>query len=190
MNGYDELCEISKLAYAKGLEPGGSGNASIRKSSFIAITQSGMSLNDTAPENIVEIDFEGNSLNGKKASTEKFMHIEIYKNRSDINAILHAHSTFLSTFALKGIPIENSPIVELKYLFNDKVPLVPYFAPGSAELAQAVGESFKNYDAVIMQNHGAIVGAKTIKEAFYKYEVLEYMARVIIQEKLLQGCKF
>lgn len=185
MNGYDELVDICKRAYARGLAPGCSGNASIRKTSHIAITHSGLSMNDTALDNIVELDFDGNCLNNKRASTEKNMHLAIYKNRADVNAIIHTHSPFLSTFALKGIAIENSPIVELEYLFKNKVPLVSYNPPGSIELAKETAEVLKNYDAAILKNHGAIVCAKTIQEALYKYEVLEYMAQVIIQEKLL-----
>ncbi len=186
MNGYLELSQYCQKAYEKGLAPGCSGNASIRKFAHIAISPSGVSLNDVNSDNIVEIDFEGNSLNKGKASTEKFMHIEIYKRRKDVNAILHTHSPFLSTFALNAKTIENNSIVELQYLFKNKVPLVPYYSPGSMELANATAEILQNYDAAILQNHGAIVVASSIKEAFYKYEVLEYMAQVIIQEKLLR----
>jgi len=187
MNGYQEFSEYCKLLYNKNLAPGTSGNASIRKSSHFAITPSGVSLNDITPDNIVELDFECNILGKGKPSSEKFMHAEIYKNRNDIKAIIHTHSPFLSTFALSGMPIENSSIIELKYLFNDKVPLVSYNPPGSMELAQEVAEIFKTSDVAILQNHGAIVGAKTIKEALYKYEVLEYVAQVIIQTKLFSG---
>jgi len=187
MNGYEDLSFYCKALYNKGLAPGCSGNASIRKGSFVAISPSGCSLNDVNSENIVEIDFQGNVINQGRASTEKMMHILIYKNRADIGAIIHTHSPYLSTFALAGKAIENNAIVELPYLFQNKVPLVSYNPPGSNELATETAEIFKTYDAAILQNHGAIVGAKTIKEAFYKYEVLEYTARVIIQEKLLQG---
>ena len=175
-----------KKLYEKNLAPGCSGNASIRKNSHIAITPSGVSLNDVTIENIVELDFSGNTIGNGVASKEKMMHIEIYKKRPDIKAIIHTHSAFLSTFALRGIPIENSPIIELKYFFNDKVPIVGYNPPGSIELANEVAEAFTGYDAALMKNHGAIIGAKTIQEALYKYEVLEYIAQVIIQEKLLR----
>ncbi|MCQ2958277.1 MAG: class II aldolase/adducin family protein [Candidatus Gastranaerophilales bacterium] len=187
MNGYEEFCKYCKILYEKGLAPGCSGNASIRKASHIAITSSGVSLYDITPENIVELDFEGNNISSGKASTEKMMHVNIYNNRPDVNAIIHEHSPFLSTFALAGKAIENSPIIELKYLFNDKVPLISYNPPGSPELANEVAEVLKTCDAAIMQNHGAIVVAKSIKEALYKYEVLEYTAQVIIQKQLLEG---
>ncbi len=186
MDGYQELSNFCKKLYEKNLAPGCSGNVSIRKNSHVAISPSGLSLNDVTAKNIVEIDFEGNNIGNGIASKEKMMHIEIYKKRPDINAVIHTHSAFLSTFALKGLPIENSPLIELEYLFNNKVPLVGYNPPGSIELAQETANAFDKYDAVIMKNHGAIVGAKTLKDAFYKYEVLEYMAQVIIQEKMLR----
>ena len=186
MNGYEDFSKYCKLLYDKGLAPGCSGNASIRKSSHIAITPSGVSMNDISIENIVEIDFNGNVIGKGKASSEKQMHCLIYKNRNDINAIIHTHSPFLSTLALNGISIENSPIVELKYLFGGKVPIVEYNPPGSIELAENVAEALKTSNAVLMKNHGAIVIAKSIKDAFYAYDVLEYTAQVYFQEKLIK----
>ena len=186
MNGYEEFSDYCKLLYKKNLAPGCSGNASIRKNSFVAITPSGVSMNDITEKNIVEVDFDGNVIGTGKASSEKLMHCLIYKNRNDINAIIHTHSPFLSTLALKGTGIKDSPIVELKYLFNGEVPCVKYNPPGSNKLAYDVSEALKTVNAAIMQNHGAIVCAKTIKDAFYMYEVLEYTAQVFVQEKLLK----
>ena len=185
MKNYEEFSQYCQALYAKDLAPGCSGNASINLGSFIAITPSGVSMNDISPKNIVEIDLDGGAIGSGKASSEKMMHCLIYKNRPDIKAIIHTHSKYLSTFALAGKGISSSSIVELKYLFNDNVPLIGYYPPGSNELANAVAEVLKTYDAAIMQNHGAIVCAKNIQDAFYKYEVLEYMAQVIFQEKLL-----
>ena len=186
MNGYEEFSEYCRLLYKKNLAPGCSGNASINKGSFVAITPSGVSMNDITPQNIVETDFAGNVIGKGKASSETLMHCLIYKNRSDIKAIVHSHSPFLSTLALKGIGLKDSPIVELKYLFNNEVPCVKYHPPGSKELAVEVSDALKTTNAVIMQNHGAIVIAKTMQEAFYTYEVLEYTAQVFLQEKLFK----
>ena len=186
MNGYEEFSDYCKLLYKKNLAPGCSGNASINKGGFVAITPSGVSMNDITTKNIVEVDFDGNVIGNGKASSETLMHCLIYKNRSDVKAIIHTHSPFLSTLALKGIGIKNSPIVELKYLFSDEVPCIKYNPPGSKELAIDVSEALKTTNAVIMQNHGAIVVSKSIKEAFYTYEVLEYTAQVFVQEKLLK----
>ena len=189
MNGYDEFCKYCKLLYDKGLAPGTSGNVSIKKGTHIAITPTCVSVNDVTVKNIVEMDFDGNVISNGKPSTEKMMHVNIYKNRNDVNAIVHAHSPFLSTFALEGLAIENSPIIELKYVFNNKVPLVSYNPPGSIELANETAEVLKTYDAAILQNHGAIVVGKTLQEALYKYEMLEYMAQVIIQTQILSEKK-
>lgn len=186
MNGYKEFSDYCKLLYKKGLAPGCSGNASINKGSFVAITPSGISMNDITPENIVETDLNGNVIGNGKASSETLMHCLIYKSRSDVKAIIHSHSPFLSTLALKSIGISNSPIVELKYIFNNEVPCIKYNPPGSKELAIGVSEALKQTNAVIMQNHGAIVVGKSIKDAYYLYELLEYMAQVFVQEKLLK----
>ncbi|MCR4880706.1 MAG: class II aldolase/adducin family protein [bacterium] len=190
MNGYKEFSQYCKLLYQKGLAPGCSGNASINKGSHIAITPSGVSMNDICEDNIVEMDFDGNVIGKGKASSEKIMHSLIYKNRPDIKAIIHTHSPFLSTLALKRIGLKDSPIVELKYLFGNEVPLVKYNPPGSNELALGVSEALKTTNAAIMQNHGAIVIAKNIQDAFYTYEVLEYTAQVFVQEKMISSLVF
>ena len=119
MSNYDELRFCCKTLYDKGFAPGASGNASIKKISHIAITPSGCSLNDINDRNIVELNFEGDVIGLGKASSEKMMHVNIYKNRPDVNAIIHTHSPFLSTYALRGIGIKNSKIVELEYLFKN-----------------------------------------------------------------------
>jgi len=185
MKNYEEFCDFCHILYNKNLAPGRSGNASINIGSHIVITPTGKSFNDISIQNIVEMDFEGKPLNNKTPSNEKFMHTEIYKKRKDIFAIIHSHSPFLSTFALLGKEISDSNIVELNYLFKGKVPVIKFCPVGSKELALAVSKTLENYDAAILENHGAIVIANNIQNALYKYETLEYMAQVIFQASML-----
>ena len=113
-----EIVEYGKLCGVKNFTPGYSGNISARYKKGLLITTSGSSNAYLKPSEIVHTDFEGNSLEkGKKPSSEKFLHIEIYKQRSDINYIIHVHAPYLSSFASSGKDL--ILITENSLLIND-----------------------------------------------------------------------
>lgn len=162
----------SKRLYQKGMSPSTSGNISIKVKEGILITASGTCLNDMNEDDIVLIDYDGNVLNGaKKPSSEKIMHSEIYTRRDDINAIIHCHCPLITAFAVAGVPI-TKPILPDFALVYGEVPLVPYYCPSSVELASHVGEYFEKHNAVLLKNHGVVIGADTLQNAFYGLELL------------------
>ena len=90
----NEIIKYGDIIDAKSYSPGTSGNISVRYEDKILITASGSSNGDLAYEDLVLIDFDGNSLepsSSKKASSEKMLHVEFYKKRPDVNAIIHVH---------------------------------------------------------------------------------------------------
>ena len=95
-----EIIEYGKLAGIKNFTPGYSGNMSARYNDKILITSSGSANGYLVEDELVLMDFEGNLVEGdKKPSSEKMLHVEFYKQRPDVNYIIHVHSPFLSTFA-------------------------------------------------------------------------------------------
>lgn len=171
-NGKNEILYWSKRLYQKGMSPSTSGNISIKSGNNILISASGVCLNDMDENDIILIDYNGNILEGnKKPSSEKIMHSEIYTQRDDINAIIHCHCPVISSFAVAGVEITDAILPDFVFTFG-KIPLVPYFCPSSIELAEAVAKEFQNYDAVLMKNHGIVVGANTLQNAFYKLETI------------------
>ena len=100
-----DIIKFGKLLYDKDLTSATSGNISCKCGDKIFITSTGSALGLLQDDDVVEIDFNGNEIkNGKKASSEKFLHIEIYKMRSDVNAIIHCHSPFSTAF---GSPVSS-----------------------------------------------------------------------------------
>ena len=133
------------------------------------------------------IGFDGNSLcDGKKASSEKMLHIEFYKQRPDVNYIIHVHSPYLSSFACCHIPLDEPVMAENVFYFG-QIPLAQYGLPSSMDLVEKTAKYFKDYDAVLMANHGFIVGDKTIKDAFLKLELAESYAQVVFNTKMMGG---
>jgi L-fuculose-phosphate aldolase len=185
-----EIIEYGKLCGVKNFTPGYSGNISARYKDGLLITASGSSNGYLKKELIVYTDFEGNSLEkGKKPSSEKFLHIEIYKQRPDINYIIHVHAPYLSTFASAGKDLM-APIMAENVFYFGGIPLAEYALPSTRELVDNTIKFFDKYDAVLMANHGFIVGAKTIEDAYLKLELAESYAQVVLNTEILGGAKY
>lgn len=184
-----EIIKFGKLCGLKNFTPGASGNISARYKDGLLITTSGSSNAYLRPEQIVYTDFLGNSLEkGKKPSSEKFLHIEIYKQRADINFIIHVHPPFLSSFASVGKDL-TAPIMAENVFYFGGIPLAEYALPSTQELVDNTIKFFDKYDAVLMANHGFIVGSKTLEDAYLKLEMAESYAQVVLNTELLGGAK-
>ena len=180
-----EIIKYGKLAGEKNFTPGYSGNISARFGDKILITSSGSANGYLSEDEVVLMDFEGNLVEGsKKPSSEKMLHIEFYKQRPDVNYIIHVHSPFLSTFACCHIPLDE-PIMAENVFYFGQIPLAEYGLPSSMDLVEKTAKYFKDYDAVLMANHGFIVGDKTMKDAFLKLELAESYAQVVFNTKVL-----
>lgn len=184
-----KIIRFGKLCGEKNFTPGYSGNISARFGENVLITTSGSANGYLSEEDIVMTSFDGNSLEeGKKPSSEKFLHLEIYKKRSDINFIIHVHSPYLSSFAASGKDLL-SPIMAENVFYFGGIPLAEYALPSTMELVDNTAKYFDKYDAVLMENHGFIIGSNTIEDAYLKLELAESYAQVVINTEILGGAK-
>jgi L-fuculose-phosphate aldolase len=170
-----EIIDISKEIYNKGLVSGKSGNISARFGNLIAITPTLKSLSDLCEEDILLVDMNGNVLTKGKPSSEVNMHLEIYKKRPDINAIVHTHSPYATGFAFSNKKLKRlegfGPIVT-PYLQS-----IEYERPGSDELAKSASEGIGGEDVLILKNHGVICVADSLKEAMLLAVFVEETAK-------------
>ena len=182
-----ELIKYGKRAGKKNLTPGVSGNFSARFGENVVITTSGSANGYLSDDDFVVIDFDGNVVDGEgKPSSEKMLHIEFYKQRPDVNYILHVHAPYLSSFASAGIALDE-PIMAENVFYFGHIPLAEYGLPSSTDLVDKTAKYFKDFDAVLMANHGFIVGGKTIKDTYLKLELAESYAQVVLNTKILGG---
>ncbi|MDY3097060.1 class II aldolase/adducin family protein [Methanobrevibacter sp.] len=163
----NEIINVSNEIYNKGLVSGKAGNISKRiKAStgdIVAITPTLKSLSDLREEDIVLVDMDGNLLTKGKPSSEVGMHLEIYKKRDDVNAIVHTHSTYATGFAFSNKDLKRlEGFGEIK---NPYVASIEYAKPGTVELAKNAGEDIKNEDVLILKNHGVICVSDDLNEA-------------------------
>lgn len=185
----NKIIEIGKKLDLKGFASGISGNISVRTDRGLLISGSGKKLSELSKNTIVEIDFNGNILEGDcKPSSEKNLHSKIYQLRPDINAIIHCHSPKTATLAACHIPMDKKLLADCVFYLKE-IPLAPYALPGSEKLVENVAPLFKNYHAVLLANHGIIIGAKDLDNAFYLTETAEFNAEVYINALSLNLAK-
>lgn len=184
-----EIIKIGECLYKRNLTIATSGNISIRADEGILITASGTRLGHLKEEDIVLIDLEsGEEISEGHASSEKMLHIEIYKKRPEINAVIHTHPVYLTTFAACHKKLD-APIMSENILYFEDIPVAEYAMPSSKELVEKTMECLKTRDVVIMANHGAIAAADSLEHAFSKMETAEYYAQVTLNCQMLGGAR-
>lgn len=162
-----EIIDTGNNIYQKNLISGKSGNISKRiKGSYgdiIAITPTLKSLSGLNQEDIVLVDLDGNTLTSGKPSSEVNMHLEIYKKRDDVNAIVHTHSPYATGFAFSNKSIKR--FEGFGEIINPYLPSIEYEKPGSSELAKNASECIGDSDVLVLKNHGVICVSENLKEA-------------------------
>ncbi|NDV25779.1 L-fuculose-phosphate aldolase [Desulfovibrio sp. JC010] len=176
------VVQYGKKLLESGLTTGTGGNLSVfnREQGLVAISPSGLDYRLSTPEDIVVIDLDGNIKDSeRKPSSEYGFHTILYKNRADVNAVVHTHSVYATTVACLNMEL---PAVHYLVGFaGKKVPLAPYATFGSQELAENVRKTIGNYNAVLLANHGLITVGQAMGNAFDAAEELELVARIYIQ---------
>lgn len=185
-----EIIKIAHLTYKRGFVSAMDGNISARLSNGnIICTPTSVNKGDLKKSQIVEIAPDGNLVYGiYKPSTEIKLHLFIYNQREDVNAIVHAHPPFATAFATAGLSLEGFVLPEVIVNLG-KIPLAKYATPSTDEIALSVQPFVKNCDAFLLQNHGAVTLGKNLKDAYFKMEKLEHYAMIVLLARVLGGEK-
>jgi L-fuculose-phosphate aldolase len=158
------------------------GNMTLRlNDNEILITPTGISKGFMTTDMIIKIDYSGKVISEStkyRPSSEILMHIDIYKERPDINAVVHAHPPFATSFAVAGIPL-NKCILPEAIITIGAVPTAKYGLPSTSELSDSIRPHIKNNDVILLENHGALTLGTDLLSAYYKMETLEHTANII-----------
>jgi L-fuculose-phosphate aldolase len=185
---FTELKVFSHKIVHNKLVAGPGGNISIRIDDTMWISPSGYSLDDIPDENWVAVDITtGKSRHPTlRPSSEILMHLYVYRERSDVNAIVHTHPPITIGLISSGYD-EIPPLFPDYVVLMGKVPFINYIVPCSEELAQAVVQVLRDpvYNALFMKNHGLITLGSTMKQAYYRTELVEDSAKIFWVAKSL-----
>lgn len=178
----EDLCEVAASFYARGYAFGSTGNLSVRNGDCVWVTPTGRSLRRLVPEDLACIDLEGNALNDRRASKEWPFHVGAYRSAGErAGAVVHLHATHaVALSCLESLDVRNPLPAITPYYLMRVLPLavIPYFRPGSPELAEAVGAAARDHVCMLLRNHGLVAVGRTLEEAVDRAEELEEVARL------------
>ena len=174
-----DIVEVGKRMYTRGYVASNDGNISARlDDNKFLVTPTGISKGFMKPEDLIVVNIDGKVLSGmKKPSSEVFMHLQVYKDRPDVNSVCHAHPPYATGFAVAGIPLDKCILPEVIITLGS-IPLIEYGTPGTEELYRPVTKLLKDYDAFLLANHGALTIGTDVINAYHKMETVEHFAHI------------
>ena len=183
----EEICELGRSIFERGLTHGSTGNISARCPDGWLLTPTGSNLGRLDPARLSKLDWSGRLLSGDAPSKESFLHLAMYQERRRNGAVIHLHATHsVAISVLEGLdPNDLLPPLTAYYVMRiGRLPLVPYYAPGDLGLAEAVRGYAGRHHALLLANHGPVVGGSSLAAAADAIEELEATAKLYL---LLQG---
>jgi len=179
----EAICESGRSIFERGLTHGSTGNISVRCGDGWLLTPTGTSLGSLDPARLSRVDAQGSLTSGDAPTKEHLLHLALYAERPRVNAVVHLHSTHSVALSLLGglNPDDLLPPLTAYYVMRiGALPLVPYFAPGDAKLADAVRVVARKHHAMLLANHGPVVGGTSLSAASDAIEELEATARLYL----------
>jgi ribulose-5-phosphate 4-epimerase/fuculose-1-phosphate aldolase len=183
----EQICATAKSMFDRGLTHGSTGNISVKLDDGWLLTPTGSSLGALDPAKLSKLDWAGHLISGDAPSKENFLHLAMYQERPANGAVVHLHATHSVAVSLLDQldPADVLPPLTAYYVMRiGSLPLVPYFAPGDLQLADAVRRFAGKHHALLLANHGPVVGGSSLSAAADAAEELEATAKLFL---LLQG---
>ncbi len=185
-----DIVRYCHLMAQKGLIAGTEGNVSARAADgTVWMTPSNVNKGEVAADMLVRLDLDARVVEGERAPTsERYMHLEFYRQRPGAGGVAHGHPVFSTAFAAAGRPLPKDILPELIAVIGD-IALVPYGRPSSPKLAAAIAPYCRGHNVFLLQNHGSIAVGRNVREAYHRLEVVEAYAKTCWAAEALGGVK-
>ncbi len=176
-----EIVYTNRVCVESGLIRSSDGNISIRlEDDRFLVTPSGLYKRRLKSKQLLIVNHQGEIIKGQgslKPSSELLMHLEAYRQREDIGAVLHAHPPYSTALTIAGISFPTDIVPEVLALLGE-VPAAPYATPGTQDLALSISDLIKAHNAIRLSNHGSLTVGKTLEEALLALERMELAAQL------------
>lgn len=185
----EQMCDVGHRLWTLGFIAANDGNITVKlgNGEFLA-TPTGMSKSFLTPEKILRVNEQGEVLEcntpGLRPSSEIKMHFRVYRERPDVNAVVHAHPPTATAYAVAHIPLDKYIMPEAVLTLGD-VPIAKYGTPSTEEIPDSISPYLPDHDAILLENHGAITVGCDLTTAYYRMETLEYNAKVMLLSHLI-----
>ncbi|MBQ8428970.1 MAG: class II aldolase/adducin family protein [Clostridia bacterium] len=172
-----EICEVGLKLWQKGFVAANDGNISVKISdNEYYCTPTGVSKASLTPDMIIKVDKDGKKLEGKlNPSSEIKMHMRVYRERPDVNAVVHAHPPVATAFTVADIDLDQYVLPEA-VLTIGAVPTCDYGTPSTMEIPDSLDPYLQDHDAFLLRNHGALTVGCNLTKAFFVMEEVEFNA--------------
>lgn len=185
----EKIVEICKRLHGRNMLAAADGNISYRISDDeILITPSGIAKAFMAPDQMAVINIKGEVLKGSPSS-ERLMHLEVFKSTPKAQAIIHAHPATAIAWSIAQPELKKLPSECLSevILATGDIPFVPYARPGTQQMGDVLRNFLPEYQAMILRNHGALAWGQDLEEAYRGMERIEHSAQILMIAKQLGG---
>lgn len=180
-----EIVKIGRLLYEKDFICASDGNISVRLGhDRLLITPSGLHKGFMEPEQMLVVDEAGRPRGPRtaanrhlKPTSELPMHLEAYRQRPDVQAVVHAHPPITVALSIAGVPMDECLLPEVIVMLG-LIPTTPYATPSSEENVHAIRDLITRHDAIILQRHGSLTVGDSLMQAFMRLETVEQNARI------------
>jgi len=185
-----EMVRVGRLMWERGFVAATDGNLSARMgANRLLVTASGVSKGFLSDEDLVIIRMDGepvSSYRGRdsRPSTEIAMHLEVYRQRPDVNAVVHAHPPLATAFSIAGVSLARCVIPEVIVALGG-IPTAEYATPGTPEVPVSIQQAIGDYDAIILAHHGSLTVGDTLWEAYLRLEKVEHAAEITLAAQQL-----
>jgi L-fuculose-phosphate aldolase len=181
-----DIVEVGRRMYARGYTASNDGNISVRlDASRLLMTPKSVCKGFMTPDMMCITDLEGRKLQGDRdPSSETLMHLEVYRQRPDVQAVVHAHPPTATGFAVAGIPLDRAVLAEVLTTLGS-IPIAEYATPSTKELPEAVRKYIRAHDGMLLANHGALTVGGDLFGAYYKMETIEHFAKISLVARML-----
>lgn len=187
-----EICQVCGLLYEKDLIAPLDGNVSARwGDAYLVTTPSGLFKGQLEPDDLVVTDMSGQIApesvaphNGHHPSSELRLHLEIYRQRPDVGAVVHAHPPITTAFTVAGKSLA-APVLPESLVYTGVIGTTVYATPSSAQGPEVVRELIRDHDALVLDRHGAVTVGQSAMDALSKMAKVENTALVMLVAHLL-----
>ena len=183
-----DIVEVGRRLYARGYTASNDGNISVRLDDHrLMMTPTNVCKGFMSPDMMCITDLEGRKIAGdRNPSSEMKMHLEVYRQRPEVRAVVHAHPPIATGFAVAGIPLDRAVLAEVVTTLGS-VPIAEYATPSTTELPESVRKYVKAHDGMLLANHGALTLGPDVFAAYFKMETIEHFAKISLVARMLGG---
>jgi L-fuculose-phosphate aldolase len=185
-----EMVRVGRLMWERGYVAATDGNLSARLgANRVLVTASGLSKGFLSDDDLIVIGLDGEPVSayrarGKRPSSEISMHLEVYRQRPDVKAVVHAHPPLATAFSIAGVSLARCVIPEVVVTLGS-IPTAEYATPGTAEVPVSIRQAICDYDAIILAHHGSLTVGSSLWEAYLRLEKVEHTAQITLAAQQL-----